>query len=589
MQCRGELGPRRARFSGARTLVPMPSVLPPARLAHPIVVAIVRDPASAAYFARPSALDSTVARWRRALEGMGATVRVLAPAEAAQATDAQVLLVPSSPCLGYETRKAIERAAADGRGLILTASSGVHDGGCSRIGYGLIVATTAASRADTLDSRSMVYVTVPASAALSTDLPPGTRIEVNPGGHVALRRGGRDAFYSQYDMVPAPARGRPLLDAAIVHGAYGRGRAVYWGFDLDDVADRPWSRGVLALLVRNSVAWAGGEPLASLEAWPHGRAAAAVLAQDVEGEFTNARHALDSLRAAGVPATYFLTSNLALKYRRLSRALAAHGEIGTHTDRHQLLGGAPPDSQAVWLRQSRDDLARLLGRPVPGLRPPEEQFDSVTLAAWVRTGGDYVFGANDARVAAPELLAVEGGTIVLLARATDDDVVALRGVGTDPVGALSDRYRGDFARIRALGGLYLLSYHSQLLARAELVPALARLARAIAADDGVWRTTAGEVSAWWRARAAVSVSARRDRGGVVTIVVRNGGSRAVGGAVLRIVLGPGERAAWSDLSLLSAPAEMARLALPTLNAGEERTFRVGVSAAGSGAQRVSVP
>ena len=575
----GEVGRPRARFSGARTLVPMPSMLPPARLAHPVTVAIVRDPASVAYFAQPSALDSTVARWRRALEGMGATVRVVAPAEAARAIDAQVLVVPSSPCLGYETREAIERAAADGRGLILTAATGVYDGGCSRVGYGLVVAATAASRADTLDSRAMVYVTIPASAALSTDLPPGARIEVDPGGHVALRRGGRDAFYSQYDLDPAPARGRPLLDAAIVHGAHGRGRSVYWGFDLDDVADRAWSRGVLALLVRNSVAWAAGQPLASLEAWPRGRTAAAVLAQDVEGEFTNARHALDSLRAAGVPATYFLTSNLAMKYRRLSRALAAHGEIGTHTDRHQLLGGAPPDSQAAWLRHTRDDLARLLGRPVRGLRPPEEQFDSVTLAEWARTGGEYVFGANDARVAAPELLAVGGGTIVLLARATDDDVVALRGLGPDPVHALSERYRADFARIRALGGLYLLSYHSQLLARAELVPALARLARTIAADDDVWRTTAGEVSAWWRARAGVRVSAQRDDGGVVTIVVRNGGTRPVADAVLRIVLGPRERATSSDLQLLPAQADIARLALPVLQPGEARTFRMIVGVA----------
>ena len=577
---RGEVGRPRTRFSGARTLVPMPSMLPAARLARPVAVAIVRDPASAAYFAKPSVLDSTIARWRRTLEAMGATVRVVAPAEAALAADAQVLVVPSSPCLGYETREAIERAAAEGRGLILTGSAGVHDGGCSRVGYGLVVASTGASRADTLDSRSMVYVTIPASAALSTDVPPGARIEVNPGGHVALRRIGRDAFYSQYDLDPAPARARPLLDAAIVHGAYGRGRVVYWGFDLGDVADRPWSRGVLALLVRNAVTWAAGEPLASLEAWPRGRVAAAVLAQDVEGEFTNARYALDSLRAAGVPATYFLTSNLALKYRRLSRALAAHGEIGTHTDRHQLLGGAPPDSQAAWLRRTRDDLARLLGRPVQGLRPPEEQFDSVTLAAWAQTGGTYVFGANDARVAAPELLAVGGGTIVLLARATDDDVAALRGLGPDPVRALGDRYRSDFARIRALGGLYLLSYHSQLLARAELVPALARLARTIAADEAVWRTTAGEASSWWRARAGVRIEARRDGGGIVTIVVRNGGPRPVADAVLRLTLGPGERGVHSDLPLLVAAEGTARVALPTLPAGAALTFTVVVGTAG---------
>jgi peptidoglycan/xylan/chitin deacetylase (PgdA/CDA1 family) len=516
------------------------------------------------------------------MRGTGADVRVLGPAELKHASDAQVLVVPSSPCLGVETRETLQRAAALGQGVILTTSAGLYDGGCSRVGYGLIVAVTAAARADTLESRKMVYVTIPGSSPLGADLPPGTRIEVNPRAHVALRRIGRDAFFSDYDMEPAPARGRPLLDGAIVHSQYGRGRAVYWGFELNDVVDRPWNRGVLAVLVRNSVSWAAGQPLASLEAWPRGLVAAAVLAQDVEAEFTNARYALDSLRAAGVPATYFLTSNLALKHRRLVRALAAHGEIGTHTDRHQLLGGAPADSQAAWLRRTQQDLTRLIGRPVHGLRPPEEQFDTTTLVEWRRAGGSYVFGANNSRVAAPELLSIGADTVVLLARVTDDDVIAVHTVGPDPARALTERYRTDFARVRALGGLYLLSYHSQLLARPELVPALANLARTVAADDRVWRATAAEVAAWWRAKADLRVTARRDTSGAVTVSVHNRGTSPVSGAVVRVVLGPGERAVQSDARRLPAPPGVARLALPTIGPGESRTFSLGVAARTSG-------
>jgi peptidoglycan/xylan/chitin deacetylase (PgdA/CDA1 family) len=564
------------RFSGARTIIPMPSLFPPARLSDSVRVAIVRDPGAASYYDSPAVLDSVITRWAGVMRDVGADVRVLSPAELGDTTDVQVLVVPSSPCLGVETREALQRAAALGQGVIMTSAGGLYDGGCTHVGYGLIVALTSAARADTLESRKMVYVTVPGGAALSAGLPPGARIEVNPGAHVALRRAGRDAFYSEYDMDPAPARRRPLLDAAIVHAQYGRGRAIYWGFDLDDVVDLPWNRDVLALLVRNSVAWAAGQPLASIEAWPRGLAAAAVLAQDVEAEFTNARYALDSLRAAGMPATYFLTSNLALKYRRLTRALAAHGEIGTHTDRHQILGGAPADSQAVWLRRTRDDLTRLLHRPVRGLRPPEEQFDTTTLAEWVRAGGEYVFGANNSRVAAPELLAVGSDTVVLLARATDDDLIAAHSAAPDPVHALSERYRADFARVRALGGLYLLSYHSQLLARPELVPALARLARTIAADDRVWKTTAGDVAAWWRAKADVRVDAQRDTAGVVTVTVKNEGPKPVADAVARVVLGPAERGDQSELRLLAAPAGSARAALPPLEPGEERTFTITV-------------
>jgi peptidoglycan-N-acetylglucosamine deacetylase len=440
-----------------------------------------------------------------------------------------------------------------------------------------VVGLTGAARADTLESRDMEYVTVSGTSPLGAGLPPGARIEVNPGAHVALRRPGRDAFYSDYDMDPAPARGRPLVDGAIVHSGYGRGRAVYWGFELTDVVDRPWNDTVLAILIRNSLAWAAGQPLASVEAWPRGLVAAAVLAQDVEAEFTNARYALDSLRAAGVPATYYLTSALALKHRRLSRALAAHGEIGTHTDRHQLLGGAPADSQEAWLRRTQDDLTRLFGHPVVGLRPPEEQFDTVTLTAWLRAGGRYMFGANNSRVAAPELLAVASDTLVLLARVTDDDVIALHTAGPDPVRALTARYLADYARVRALGGLYVLSYHSQLLARPDLVPVLARVARTVAADDSVWRATAGQVAGWWRARADLVVSARKDANGVVQVTVVNRGGAPLEGAVLRVVLGPGERAVEADLRRLPAPAGLTRVALPPLGRGEARTVLIAVA------------
>jgi polysaccharide deacetylase len=334
------------------------------------------------------------------------------------------------------------------------------------------------------------------------------------------------------------------------------------------------------LLVRNSVAWAAGQPLASVEPWPRGLAAAAVLAQDVETEFTNARYALDSLRAAGVPATYYLTTALALKHRRLTRALAAHGEIGTHTDRHQLLGGAPADSQGAWLRRTQQDLTRLLGHSVLGLRPPEEQFDTSTLSQWLQAGGTYVFGANNSRVAAPEMLSIGRDTLVLLARVTDDDLIVVHSIGPDPVRALTQRYLSDFARVRALGGLYLLSYHSQLLARSELVPVLANVARAVAADERIWRTTAGEVATWWRAKANLRVIARRDTSGVVMVSVHNTGATPVHNAVVRVVLGPGERVLQSDRHL-PAPPGFARLALPTVGPGEARTFSISISSAGA--------
>jgi peptidoglycan/xylan/chitin deacetylase (PgdA/CDA1 family) len=566
-------GPK--RFAGSTTVIPMPSILAPATLASAVRVGLVRDPAAASYFPKHASYDSIIDRWTETLRATGADVRVLAPAQLA-ASDVPVLVIPSAHCLSVATREAIDRAAARGHGLIITGAIGTKDARCRPLGYGLLVALTGASRVDTLEKRDIAYVTFPSGSALATGIPPGARLELDPAPYVALRRAGRDAFFSSFTLRPDPAHGASLMDGAVVRARYGKARVAYWSFELTGATDLPWDRAIVQRLVRNAVAWAARAPLADLEPWPRGKVAAAVLAQDVEDQFTNAQFALDSLRAAGVRGTYFLTSELARRHERLTRAIAQQDEIGTHSENHRLLGGEPPDVQRRRLALTQVHLRDLLGAPVAGLRPPEEQFDTATLAAWLEAGGSYVFGANNSRVAAPELLRVNGDTIVLLGRANVDDFDAASLATRGSLDEIVKEYLGEYQKVRALGGLYLLSYHSQLLARPELVPALARIARRIRADTAVWLGTASEVAGWWRERAGVTLRATRLGARTLRVDVRNGGATPVRGLVARVTLGDGERAS-SGTGVLKSDVGTLRFAIPPLSPGAERAFRFSIS------------
>ena len=107
--------------------------------------------------------------------------------------------------------------------------------------------------------------------------------------------------------------------------------------------------------------------------------------------------------------------------------------MGTHSENHRLLGGVPEASQRTRLELTRRDLTGITRRPVLGLRPPQEQFDEATMRAWLAVGGTYLFGANNSRVAAPELLAIGGDTLVLLGRVSPDDFIAAApGASRDP-------------------------------------------------------------------------------------------------------------------------------------------------------------
>ena len=565
--------PEPARFSGSRIVQRMPSLLANAKLPAPLVIDILRDDAAASFYTGAGALDSIVADWQATAGAIGATVRVVNGAAARDDRAARVLVIPSSPCLTVEAYEAIDAVTARGGGLVITGLTGIYDAGCRPIGYGLIVGVTGASRADTLESRPMAYVTLPADNPLTIDIPPGSRIDLNPGRQVALRLPRRDAFYSDYALQPEPAGGAPLLDVAITHASRGRGRVVYWGFELRDVVRLPWDRALATLLARNSIAWAAALPTAAVEPWPKGRIAAATIAQDVESGFGNAQHAFDSLRAAHVRSTFFLTSDMARRYDGLSHDLAnAGGEVGSHTENHRLLGGLPAARQRDRLETSQHDLTRLLGLPVGGLRPPQEQFDVETMKAWLAVGGRYLFGANDSRSASPELLPVSRDTLVLIGRVGSDDFGAAAAAHNDPSGT-ARIFLEEYDRLRALCGLYALSYHSQLLAAPELVPALARVARAIAADTAVWLATTGEIAEWWRDRAQLEAHVTQRADGF-DVTVRNRGERLVGSAVVRVDLRAAAALGGATTALLPPRSATARLLLPPIPGKSTRVVSV---------------
>lgn len=565
--------PEPPRFSGSLAVQRMPSLLHAATLSSPVTVAVIRDDAAATFYDSASVLDSIVDAWRDMLAKIDARV-VVEPSHALSlARRADVVVIPSSPCLSLATRELLDNARARGQGIILTGRAGTEDAACRPIGFGLVIDATRASRAAVLNDRPMVYVSFPVGSPLAADIPPGARVDLKPASQVALRVRSRDAIYTDYSLQPQPAEKQVLLDVAVTRGRYGKSRLVYWGFELRDAASQPWNLEVLRLLVRNSVAWAASLPVVRAEPWPRGKLAAAAFAQDVEDRFANSRHALDSLKSAGVPATYFLTSNLALRNSNVAHDLNEAGEVGTHSENHRRLGGLPLEVQRRRLDVTQQELTYLFGQRVRGLRPPEEQFDSATMAAWVASGGTYLFGANDSRAAAPELLRVGHDTLVLLGRVGGDDfAMAARGRNSndDMTGAFVD----EFEQAKAQGGLYVLSYHSQLLGTPERVPVLARVARRLAADTTVWIATTGAIAQWWKNRADLTLTAAARGNQGIDVTIRNVGSHFVQGAVARITLPQPRRVDRANAVLLPSEMGEARFVIPTMAPTSTQTVRL---------------
>ena len=539
-------------------------------------VALLRDPASAAYYEDAAEYDRALDAWTSMLDATGAIVHRIAP-EAAATDSSAVLVVAAAPCLSSTARTAMRQARAGQRGVIFTGLTGVRDGGCREIGWGLLADLVGVARADTLPARMERYLTIPGGSMLGVDIPPGARIELMPAPAVVVRHARRDVYYSDRDLNPLMIGDTDLLDGAVTHEATGERRVVYFGFELATVVDRPWDRAMATLLVRNAVALAAGIPLASPDPWPGGATSAAVIAQDVEDEFANAGPAVDTLRAARAPGTFFVVSDLARRHAALTRAMEEIGEVGTHTENHGRLGGSV-ELQRERLERTQADLTSLLGQPVRGMRPPEERFDPGTLLAWKQAGGTYVFGANDGRSPSPELVEIGGAPFVLIGRAADDDFLTVRRMQIVDPRQLADDQLGAFEKVHALGGLYVMSYHSNMLAREQSIAALGIVARALRADTTVWLTTAADAAEWWLLRQQLSATAVRDRSGTLSVTVLNTSDRQAPASTVTVTLPNGAHPlAATDAGLMESRAGLARVRIPPLAANGSFTTRVTLS------------
>jgi peptidoglycan/xylan/chitin deacetylase (PgdA/CDA1 family) len=391
------------------------------------------------------------------------------------------------------------------------------------------------------------------------------------------------AWWSAWDRSEYPAAGRRL--AAAARAIRGAGRILWFGAmpqaiaASEDAYARAWFEGLGAWL-------AGTQAGVDFAAWPDDAHATLLLEQDSEDRFEHA----DAFRAAldrrSLRGTFLCVSNLAARHPALVRRIALRHEIGSHTDDHRILEGAPFEEQRRRLAHSRHVLEDLIGRRASSFRAPEERMDTNTWAALQASGFTTVVAGNGER-AMPE---VRGDALVSIPRIVTDDYDWLVRAPI-PADSIAPTLQRALERACALRGILVVSVHTQLAGAPALLPALDPFLDELSTRP-IWITTATEAADWWRARAACTVSIAT-RAGRFVLLVENHGAGALAGLVAQVELpfwmpgidvdmrvvahaaaaGAGAQRPERDPTLLIPNRDGTfSIPLPRLEAGERRSF-----------------
>lgn len=481
----------------------------PARPETTFRAALFRSAASARFFPDSAYYPELLRHWERlTAESGGESVWVESADEIGALEPHVLLLAPTAVCLSTSEVTAMQRHVDRGGRLLLTWATGARDEACEWAGWDALSGLTGATEARQLEQREAVYLTVPGGLPLAAGLDPGTRMELRWDAQVALSSDGPRIYWSDWALNPMPAGGEGGSDTAAWFTRTDQGgRIVWFGFAAAHGA-RPSDQERLDTLLRSGVLWAAGVPVVEIAPWPGLAQGALMVTQNVESEFRNSSTLASLARDRDFPVTFFVLSRMALDFPDLAAALRSAGEVGSQTSDHAVVGGLPYPEQEIRLRRSWSEIRGWTGDSARGFRPPEERFDENTLAAWGALGGTYVVAVNDARGASPELFHTPTGPVVLLPRILKDDynvVVQDRRMASR---YLVQAYLEGMEKVRALGGLAVVSLHSQVAGTSRRVGALGDVVDSARVEGAWWLSTGGEIADWWLARGAASVTVR---------------------------------------------------------------------------------
>jgi peptidoglycan/xylan/chitin deacetylase (PgdA/CDA1 family) len=558
------------------------------------------SPRNRAYFPDAAHYNRELNRWRTVIRGVGGSLRDVADVEQLRGVRADELLVlAEAPCVSPQELAAIRAHVARGGSVVANWAFAARDGECEWRGWAPLIDLTDADDVRELPARAGLYLTVPAGIPLAIGLDPGARIELRPDPSLALRVRGMHAYWSDWLLNPMPAEGSPNADAAAIATRTPDGGRVAWlGWSVSQAATDADSLRSLRV-VQNAILWAAGTPSAAVAAWPSGARAAMVFALDVEDQARNAIDAAALFVQERIPATFFVVTKLTEGDSSFAAALIAAGEVGTHTVDHSPLGGLTAQDQMVRLRRSYSEVKGWTGVAPVGLRPPEESFDSLTLEAWKRAGGEYVVARNDGRTGSPEIHHTSRGIVVLIPRLIKDDYNVIVQDASIRAERIAEAFVEGANKLHAIGGVAVVAGHTQIMETGRRMDGFRIVAESARAQGGWWMAQGAQVARWWRARAltqieftpAAPLPARSTMtpAGISDILVRGSADDPLADAWLEIVLPQGSARL---LPLLDGqPVDFARTEwgmrapVGTLQPGQTRRISFVVDTAATTARR----
>ena len=305
--------------------------------------------------------------------------------------------------------------------------------------------------------------------------------------------------------------------AGIAYGTYGKGRFVWYGFELNSIigVQKDWIN--FERLFNNSVNWLIYNPTAFVKDWPSPYEAAMIIIPTINEQPQNISNISNIFGSSKTPFTYFIDPELALKNTSLLKSIAKRGDVGILEDIGYI--ASPEDTvnklfskdvQQSSLKFANNSISKITGKKVTALMPLNGYYDDNTLQAMSSLGYEFLVTDSLTDRSVPEVRFRNNQPIMIITKTARDDYEVVRNYGLASTEFQRYTYEEDVDRVLFEGGLYVFKIHTEYQLQPQNASVIKDIIR-YAKEKKMWLTSLKELQAWWNRKGGVEVRYERSK------------------------------------------------------------------------------
>mgnify|MGYP000888403505 CR=1 FL=1 len=397
------------------------------------------------------------------------------------------------------------------------------------------------------------------------------------------------SFWYDFRREAGLVRDEVRKSAGIAYGTYGKGRYVWYGFEINSVIGKQEDYVYFDRLFRNSLNWLSYAPTAYVKDWPEPYEAAAIFIPTVSENPENIYNLRQIRKDFGIRPTIFYDPSKFDAESKFVKNISSYGSIGTIVD----IGFMESENDTInqlFDKQTQYGIIKNAAgyskknakSQVIGIMPYFGYYNENTLQALSKQNIPFIITDSLTDRSVPKVIIRDDKPILLITKTARDDYEIIKTYGLTDLEFQRYTYEEDIDRVIFEGGLYVLKVHTDYQLRPEYVSVLNDLFKYMK-EKNIWVTNLEELHDWWVKKGGVEVKYERRSKRRIAVEVSNPVSNRRDNYVVEVHLNKGVKdiKISSDIintklpkSKFDAASQTLMLFVDDLKSGESRSFLV---------------